>query len=92
MPDSWLRGIGIAEAVSYLLLLAAVVAKRVFEQPAGVSVIGPIHGLVFLAYVVAIIFAREERGWNLTTTVAAVIAAVIPCGGYVVERRLLQSR
>lgn len=89
---SWLRGIALAEATSYLLLLVAVAAKRLLDQPGGVSVIGPIHGLLFLAYVVAVIFAREERGWPLPLTVAAVVAAVIPFGGYVVERRLLQGR
>lgn len=88
---SWLRIIAIFEAVSYLALLGAVVAKRVFDQPGGVSVIGPIHGVIFLAYVAAVIFAREERRWDGLTTLACIVASVIPFGGYVVERRLLQG-
>lgn len=91
MPLSWLRIIAIVEAISYLALLVAVVAKRVFAQPGGVTVIGPIHGVIFLAYVAAVIFAREERHWDAATTLACVVASVIPFGGYLVERRLLQD-
>ncbi len=91
MPLSWFRFIAIVEAVSYLALLVAVVAKRVFAQPGGVTVIGPVHGVIFLAYVAAVIFAREERNWDAATTLACIVASVIPFGGYVVERRLLQD-
>lgn len=91
MAVQWLRVVAIAEAVSYLCLLAAVVAKRVFDQPAGVSAIGPIHGVVFLAYFALVVFVREERGWSPRDTLAALVAAVIPFGGYVVERRLLRE-
>lgn len=86
----WLRVVAVAEAISYLCLLAAVIAKRFFNQPAGVSLIGPIHGLLFVAYFVLVIFAREERGWNPRQTALVLLAAVIPFGGYLVERRLLQ--
>ena len=91
MPLSWMRIIAVVEAASYIALLLAVVAKRVFDQPGGVTVIAPIHGVVFLAYVAAVIFAREERQWDIRTTLACIVAAVIPFGGYVVERRLLQD-
>jgi integral membrane protein len=91
VPLSWIRIIAVMEAISYLALLGAVIAKRVFAQPAGVTVIGPIHGVIFLAYVAAVIFAREERNWDGLTTLACIVAAAIPFGGYVVERRLLQD-
>lgn len=91
MTLSWIRIIAVAEAASYIALLVAVVAKRLFDQPGGVTVIGPIHGVVFLAYVAAVIFAREERKWDGLTTLACIAAAVIPFGGYLVERRLLQD-
>jgi integral membrane protein len=86
-----LRVVAIAEAVSYLCLLGAVVAKRVFDQPGGVSVIGPVHGVLFLAYFALVIFVREERGWSIRETLTALVAAVVPFGGYVVERRLLRE-
>lgn len=91
MPLPWFRIIAVLEAISYLALLLAVIAKRVFAQPGGVIVIGPIHGVIVLANVAAVILAREERRWNGLTTLACILAAVIPFGGYVVERRLIQD-
>ena len=90
MNLTWLRAIALAEAVTYLALLAAVVAKRGFGEPAGVSLVGPIHGVVFLAYFAAVIFAREDHGWGAGRTVALLLAAVIPLGGLWAERRLLR--
>mgnify|MGYP000262276726 CR=1 FL=1 len=88
---SWFRVFALAETVSYLGLLAAVVAKRGFGQPAAVSAIGPIHGVLFLAYFVVVIFLREEQRWSPRETGAVLLAAVIPFGGYLAERRLARS-
>jgi len=82
------RTIAIAEAVSYLALLAAVVAKRGFGVPEGVSMVGPIHGLLFLAYLGAVLQVRAERGWSAQQTLPALAASVVPFGGVWVERRL----
>ena len=91
MAVQWLRVVAIAEAVSYLCLLGAVIAKRMFDQPAGVSTIGPIHGVLFLSYFALVILVREERGWSMRETLTALVAAVIPFGGYAMERRLLRQ-
>lgn len=58
-----LRRVAAAEAVSYLALLAAVVAKRGFGVPERVGLIGPIHGLVFLAYLGVVFAGRAQWGW-----------------------------
>lgn len=88
---SWFRVVAIAETVSYLCLLAAAGAKRVFDQPAAVSAIGPVHGVLFLAYFVLVVFVREERRWSWPETAGVLLAAVVPFGGYVVERRLRRA-
>jgi integral membrane protein len=84
----WFKAIALAEAVSYLVLLAASVAKHAADAPGQVSVMGPVHGLVFLAYLGLALYVREELDWNLWTTLMVVVAAVVPFGGFVVERRL----
>jgi integral membrane protein len=43
------RTVAIVEAITYVCLLAAIVAKRGFGYPEGVSIIGPVHGLAFVA-------------------------------------------
>lgn len=84
------RIVAVVEAVSFLLLLAASVAKRAFDLPGFVPVLGPIHGLIFLAYFVCAVFLREELGWSGLKTAGVVAAAVIPLGGLYVERRYLE--
>ena len=91
MPWSirWFKVVAVAEAVSYLVLLGASVAKHVFDMPGAVPIMGPIHGLIFLTYLWLALLVREELGWRLTTTLMVVVAAVIPLGGLYVERRVL---
>ncbi len=84
----WFKVIALAEAVSYLVLLAASVAKRALDAPELVTVVGPIHGVIFLAYVALALYVRERLGWNGWTTVMVIVAAVVPLGGLIVERRV----
>lgn len=84
----WFKVIALAEAVSYLVLLAASVVKRTLDMPELVTIIGPVHGIVFLAYVALALYVREPLAWSGWTTVMVVVAAVVPLGGIVVERRL----
>ena len=84
----WFRGVAVVEAVSYLVLLAASVAKHGFGVHGLVETIGPVHGVIFLVYLGLALAVRRPLGWDPTTTATVVIAAVIPLGALVVERRL----
>jgi integral membrane protein len=80
--------VALAEAASYLVLLAAAVVKRTNDFDTMVKVVGPVHGLLFLAYLALALYVRERAGWSGWTTVMVVVASVLPLGGLVVERRL----
>src|SRR5918995_170170 len=84
---SWLRIVALVEVSTLLLLLAASFAKRALDFPEGVSVLGPIHGVALLAYVGLLLYEREDRGLTWLQTAFALVASVIPFGGFVVERR-----
>jgi integral membrane protein len=86
----WFRYVALAEAISFVALLVATAVKYGLDEPGGVELLGPIHGLLFLAYFVMVVFVREERRWNLRQTLAVLAAAVIPLGGFFVEMRLLR--
>lgn len=87
----WFRRMAVLEAVSYLVLLAASVAKHGFGVQGLVETIGPIHGVIFLVYLTLALAVRSRLGWDSTTTLTVVIAAVIPLGGIVVERRYTEE-
>jgi len=78
------RTVAIAEAVSWALLLAAMFCKWILESEpfglheGGVPVAGPIHGAVFVLYVIASIVSRFVFRWNTKTTVLALAASIPP--------------
>jgi integral membrane protein len=84
----WFRGVAVVEAVSYLVLLAASIAKHLLGAQDLVAVLGPLHGVIFLAYFGLALAIRTRVGWNWTTLGSVVVAAAIPFGAIVVERRL----
>lgn len=86
-----LRWVSVAEATSFLLLLVATVLKHGADMPLGVEVLGPLHGVLFLAYVGLVVAARPQTGWDTRRTVLALVAGVLPAAPYVVERRWLRD-
>ena len=86
------RVVAVVEAVTYLVLLGAVVLKRVLDGPDLVSVLGPIHGVAFLVYLVLVLRIRESQGWDLGRTIVVILASAVPFGGFWVERRLVTDR
>jgi len=89
-----LRHVALAEATSFLALLVAVFFKRVEHAAAGptaVLIVGSIHGLLFLGYVFLTITVRPSQRWSNQTTILILIGAVIPFGGYYVDRWLSRN-
>ncbi|MEZ5123626.1 MAG: DUF3817 domain-containing protein [Solirubrobacterales bacterium] len=85
-----LRYVAFAEATTFLALLVAAYFKHDGQGATGVSILGPIHGALFLAYVILTLVARETAGWSAKTTVLILIGAVLPFGGYVVDWKVLR--
>jgi integral membrane protein len=83
-----MRNIALAEATSFLALLVASFVKRTGGGADGVHVLGPIHGGLFIAYVVIALSLRAQLSWSTQTTFWILLAAVVPFGGYVVDRWL----
>jgi integral membrane protein len=88
---TWFRTIAVAEAVSWLGLLVAMVFKWIVQDDphtgieGGVPVMGPIHGAIFIAYVVMCFVARRSFAWSTRTTLVALVAAVPPFATAVFE-------
>ncbi|MFP5361642.1 MAG: DUF3817 domain-containing protein [Thermoleophilia bacterium] len=85
------RYVALAEAVSFLVLLVMAVIKRTEDAPEGVEIMGPIHGLLFVAYVVIALGVRDSAGWSARATLGVLVGAVLPFGGFVVDRWLART-
>jgi integral membrane protein len=82
------RYVALAEATSFLILL---VLAFVVDSEGGVNVMGPLHGTLFLAYVGLVLILRGPAGWNPKVTLAVLAGAVLPFGGFAVDRWLASS-
>ena len=78
------RTVAIAEAVSWGLLLVAMFFKWVLDaEPlglaeGGVPVAGPIHGGIFVLYVLSTLVAARTFRWDLKTLVLGLAASIPP--------------
>ena len=81
------RIVAVAEALSWLGLLAGMYVKYVPQtSELGVQVFGPIHGGLFVAYVLVTLVASRLLRWNTGTTLLALTASVPPLVTVVFER------
>jgi integral membrane protein len=73
------RIVAVAEACSWLGLLIGMFVKYVPEtSEIGVKIFGPIHGGIFVAYVLVALLASRVLRWTPTTTLLALAASVPP--------------
>ncbi len=84
-----LRIIAVLEALSFLVLLAATVVKRTDNGEAGVEVMGPVHGVLFVLYVLLAVIVAVDEKWALKRTLLTLLCAVIPLGGFYADRKLI---
>ncbi|MER5471216.1 DUF3817 domain-containing protein [Streptomyces sp. NPDC002685] len=82
-----LRLVSAPEAVSFLLLLVCSVLKRTTEFNA-VPVMGAIHGVLFILYVIFWAFAWYRARWSVGIAALYFALSVLPTGGFFAERKL----
>ncbi len=66
-----LRVVALVETVSFAVLLVCSVLKRTTEFNA-VPVMGPIHGVLFIALVLLVLVLRNRLGWSWLRTLFVV--------------------
>lgn len=81
-PAGWFRVIAFAEAVSWVGLLLGMYFKYLGSPrtEVGVKVFGPVHGGVFVAFVVAALVVGLAFRWSLGTWLLALLASIVPLG------------
>ena len=86
---SLLRKVGIAEGVSFLiLLLIAMPLKYFMGMPMAVKITGSAHGALFVLYVGLAYYAKEVYQWPFKKFLMAFMAAWLPLGTFFFDARL----
>lgn len=84
-----LRWVGIAEGISFLVLLfIGMPIKYMLGIPEVVKYVGWAHGILFIAYIVAVFAAIRAMQWNLFQVLVALAASLIPFGTFLLDKQL----
>jgi integral membrane protein len=91
-PLKSLRLIGFVEGISFIVLLViAMPLKYLFDMPLAVSIVGALHGALFVLYIAAIIYVMITVKWSLLKAFLAALASVIPFGPFLFDGRLFHN-
>lgn len=99
MEDPWyksalgrFRVIAICEGISFILLLFIAMPLKYFAGlPQAVLVVGWIHGLLFIAYMISGLDVKRKHHWNFRKTFIAVMASLIPFGPFILDKKVLRK-
>ncbi|MGC2779299.1 MAG: DUF3817 domain-containing protein [Bradyrhizobium sp.] len=84
-----MRAISLIEGSTLVLLvLVAVPLKHFAGLAIATRIMGPIHGLAFLAYIWMLIQLATSGGWPRAEIIRMAVAALVPFGGFVNARVL----
>lgn len=85
-PISILRATGILDGISLLVLLCiAMPLKYIADYPMAVTIVGAVHGGIFIAYLLSILYVQLRVQWNAGLSIVAVLVAFIPAGNFVFD-------
>jgi integral membrane protein len=88
-PLRHLRLVAFLEGTSFLVLLfIAMPLKYLAGLPLAVRVVGSVHGVLFLMFLVVLYRAGSERGWPPPRWLIAFLASVVPFGTFMFDRSL----
>ncbi|BBG01821.1 MULTISPECIES: DUF3817 domain-containing protein [Pseudonocardia] len=86
------RVVAIAEAMSWTGLLVGMFVKWVLgTSEIGVQVFGPIHGALFVGYVLVTLWTARLFRWDLWTTAVGLLASIPPLTTIWFERHVART-
>ena len=87
-----LRVVGFLEGMSYLMLFGiSMPLKYAADMPGPNKVIGMVHGLLFVLYVLLVIMAKIEYDWGWKKTGLALLASIVPFGTFWADKKLFRD-
>lgn len=88
-----LRVVGFLEGVSFIILVfIGVPMKYIFHNEALVKSAGPIHGILFVLFILLTIIASIEQKWSFKQiTWKVLLSSLIPFGTFYVDKKILSK-
>ncbi len=89
---NWFKKIALLEGLSYLVLIFNMLVLKpnfidtykMILKPFGMT-----HGILFILYIILAFLLKEEKNWNVKNFGIILIASLIPCGTFYVDKKYL---
>ena len=85
----YLRTIALAEGTSFIAFAVTMPLKYGYDILLPNKIVGWVHGLLFILYIVAMFIAYRKFNWSLSKLFIALAASLIPFAPFYVERKLM---
>lgn len=91
-PVGRLRVVSAIEGLSYVLLVGvAMPLKYIWGQPEAVRALGMAHGVLFVAFVGALVWAMAAQRWSPLRAAWLLLLSLIPLGALRIEHELRRA-
>jgi integral membrane protein len=91
-PIKTLKTVGYLEGLSFLILLGIAMPMKYFmDMPLAVTIVGSLHGLLFVLYILSILYVWNVKKWPFMRTFLAMVSSVIPFGPFIFDRKFLKD-
>ena len=85
------RVMAVVVGVALFVLVLTLVAKYGYGRERVAEVYSPIHGYLYIGYLVTVADLARRAGWSIVRTVGVMLAGTVPVLSFVVERRVTQG-
>jgi integral membrane protein len=84
----WFRKVALAEGVSFLvLLLVAMPLKYLAHWPMAVTIVGGLHGILFIAFLALANEVRTDHKKSFGWMAKAFLASILPFGTFIMDKQ-----
>ncbi|MBK1788661.1 DUF3817 domain-containing protein [Prauserella cavernicola] len=79
-----------ATGIGLLGLCVVMVVRYVFDNPDPSAIYSPIHGVIYMIYLVVAVDLALKARWSVKGTVGVLLAGCVPLLSFYVERKVTQ--
>ncbi|TXH44236.1 MAG: DUF3817 domain-containing protein [Actinobacteria bacterium] len=77
--------------VMLLILVLGMILKYAFDQPTLVQVAGPIHGFLYVIYLITVVDLALKAKFSVVKTLLVMLAGTIPFVSFVAEHQVAKG-
>jgi integral membrane protein len=87
-----LRLYAFLEGISLLVLVfLAVPMKYIMDDPGYVKVLGPVHGALFMLFIINALRTGIEQSWKAGVITKVILACFVPFGTFYIDLHILRK-